>query len=431
MLRNKNLLTENSKTDNIENNKYRPGNLFNMRQNLLYPLTQSNGSQKYKRNNENSFNNKKSHEFINSTNNEKFISIPSNGLINSKEISNSDYNYNKNKKSYRNIYINNYILKRKKFKVARNYEDITKYFSKSYKRTKITTDTILTDFDTNNSKQNNIFYLVNNNNEKLRNNNNNISNIYNIGNKSSFQNISKISLPFCIYNYNYQIPIRYDEIMNINEEKKVNEEKKENEINLPFDNKLNNSFEENKLRNISPQIPKQNYIKENITKKDSLIEEENNEENEPEEIEKIEEEENEEELKEVEKHSEISETFDNIDIESELSKRGDISIHNIINRIRLPQHHIKDSNILKDKKNRFDLYRKNKQKNKNKNESNSRNININADKRKSKSLPKEIKINNDEDNDKKRIKSVPKIINSKKKSSNRFIKSKRIELLRE
>ena len=168
MIRNKNLLTENSKTDNIENNKYKQGNLFNMKQNLNYPLSQNNHSQKYIRNNDNSFNNKKSKELINSTNNEKFISIPSNGLINSKEISNSDYNYNykneKNKNSYKNIYLNNYILKRKKFKVTRNYDDITKYFSKNYKRTKITNDNLLTDFDTNNSKQNNIFYLINNNN---------------------------------------------------------------------------------------------------------------------------------------------------------------------------------------------------------------------------------------------------------------------------
>ena len=426
MHRNEFLLTENSKIEHLENNKYYKGNLYNMKQKMLFPFTKNFKNQ----------NNIKNNDILINPN-------PNNRLMDIKDLSHLDYKYkNENNdytKNYLNkIYINNYIPRKKKFKVARNEQDIKKYFSKDYKKNILTNDIILSDYDTNNSKRNNIFYLVNNNQsspiyiqknnhpynveKKLetqsKNNNNNIDNFP--------KKISKISLPFCIYNYNQGVSKNYAcnnkncpgciycrGFQNNNIDNK-NEFDLFKNNNLSEDNKINNSFEENQ---VNPKLLK-----------NSLIEEENIDENESEENKKIEENE------EDEEKSDIIEVFESEEVENELSKRGDISIHNLINRIRLPhEYHLRDLNKNVDKnnkKNKLYLSLKFKKKNNTDKEVNYRNIDDNR--KRAKSVPKRILIKKeDNDNNKNKIKSVPKKNNYNEKSRGKFIKTKKIEFLRE
>ena len=211
MLRNDIILTENSKTDYEDENKYKNNFFKNNPQNISIPYYQSNKSQLMLRKKDNTFNNRNAQNLSNSENNKFINSIPNNGLINFKNLPNGGYEYEKeNKKKEKNnnkkkIYINNYNMRKKKCKIARNYENVAKYFSKDHKRTKITNDIILTDFDTINSKNNNIFYLINNCQESDNNINNiNIYNNESKNNRNYYKNniieqkISKISLPFCV-----------------------------------------------------------------------------------------------------------------------------------------------------------------------------------------------------------------------------------------
>ena len=470
MYRNENI-TENSKTDYIDKNRYKNNILLNNPQNFPFPMNQGNKTQVILRNKENSFNNRNFENLPNSANIEYINSLPSNGLINIKDLSKGDYNDkngSKNNNSNKNIYINNYNPVKKKCKIARNYEDITKYFSKNYKRNKMTNDNILTDFDSNDSKKNNVFYLINYNGVYSPNinaiyNSYNIEDNNNYNNKKYYKNnyngqrIGKISLPFCVYNNIYDQKQKKQYICNDKNcpgciyclrNKNINDDIKgdknpfiDNEQNLnnieddEYKNKLDNSFEENPLENQQKLSSKPNYINDKNPNKNSLIEEEDNDNNDSKETGKIEEEEKEEEeIKQEEIEIESSETNANEDIDNELSQRGSISIHSFINRIRLP-HDSRPKNInnLNDKyrkKNKIDSSGKYKKKDK----YNCDSINNSKDSennRKAKSIPKRINVYNEDDDKRKRIKSTPKVKSSNESSIKKMIKSKKIEFLRE
>lgn len=380
MHRNRNLLTENSKTQNYDNNN----NKDKIKQNIFFPT----------------------------------ISQFNNGIINKKDTTNrNNYHFNKaldkgNNKDNINIFINNYKPKKRTFNIIRNGKDISKYISKDYKRKTNISDDIL-NFDSNDSnKNNNIFYLINEKDSNMT-----ISNVNNINSnnklyykKNYHQKISKISLPFCVYNHNNQ----FLSGKNGNDIKFSSSMKKDlipifengqfkncpdlfNNKNENEENKVNDSNEDD-MGNMTPNFLKPDYINEKIPKKilDDSQEEENNI-NEQ----KIDEENEEKEEKEEE------ETLENYDIDNELSERNNISIHNFSNRIRLPHEHRK-------KRNKFDNNGKIK------------------NKTKSKSMFKNsIKENDDDDDNTKgnklKVKSTPKSYNNRPK----FIKVKKIELLRD
>ena len=168
-----------------------------------------------------------------------------------------------------------------------------------------------------------------------------------------------------------------------------------NNKNENEENKVNDSIEGN-MGNMTPNFLKPDYINEKIPMK--ILDDSQEEENDKNE-QKIDEENEEKEEKE--------ENTENYDIDNELSERNNISIHNFSNRIRLPHEHQK-------KRNKFEINGKIK------------------NKAKSKSLVKNnIKENKDDyDNNKGnklKVKSTPKSYNNRPK----FIKVKKIELLRD
>ena len=309
---NENLLTDNS-LKNTESKRYKIDKFSNTNKNLLYPTTeQSTQSQRKVLKAENSFKN-----YIKNNHLENDNSMPRYYPGNQNDISKSQNFSGK-------IYMNNYKPKNKKFKVFRNEDDITKYFSKNYKKnkTKNNNDNILNDFDTNNSKKNNIFYLINDNNsaynyklKNMRNNNkNNINDIYNKdykNRKNQEQKISKISLPFCIYNYpcigkkcpgcRYCLGLDYPNDKN-------------NNTNDNILNTLNNSLDDNHTGNFTPNFLKLNGSNDKIPR-NNIIED------------NVEESENENETEIIEIDSSIG---------TELSKKGDRSVHCLINIIKFP-----------------------------------------------------------------------------------------------
>ena len=181
MNRNENGLTENAKTQQLENHNYNNENLYNIKQHLLFPTyEQNNQTQKMLKKNGISYTYNKNQYYINSSNSENINSFSSN-----KKISKTDYSPKRG--YYSKIYINNYKPKNKKFKFIKNDNNILKYFSKNYKKNKINDnkdndDSLLNDFDTTQSNKNNIIYLINPNN-----NNENIS----IKNINNYHNLKK------------------------------------------------------------------------------------------------------------------------------------------------------------------------------------------------------------------------------------------------
>ena len=409
MNRNENKITENSKTDYIDKSRYK--NIDNPL-NISIPSNLNNKGRSLLRNKENTFNNTNFQDLTNSSNNEFIKANQRNGLINIKNLQKRDYilrkdiKNKKRKNTYKQeIYINNYNPRKKKFKRARNYDEITKYFSKDYKRTKITNDIILTDFDSNHSKNNNIFYLINNyqlscsNINKIYNNEDN-DNIKHCKINNNVQKLSKISLPFCVYDMS-KLGLTKQYIHNCknspgciyclknkdvnkdntifdnpnldNEQLKNEDEENNNKLflykNLLEENKLDNSFEDNPLDNQRKLSAKLISINEKYSNKHSLIEEENKDESQS--GEKIEEE-NEGEIKIDEIQSESNKTKESKDIDNELIDRGNIFIHNFINRIRLP-HEPKCLNDKNRKKNKLNLPGIFRRKKKGNDELNSRN----------------------------------------------------------
>ena len=478
MNRNENKITENSKTEYVDKSRYKNIIFKNNPHNISIPFNLSNKGKLLLRNKENSFNNKNFQDLTNSSNNEFIKTIPSNGLINITNlpkgdyIPRKDYKNKKMKNTYKQeIYINNYNPRKKKCKIARNYDDITKYFSKDYKRTKITNDIILTDFDTNNSKNNNIFYLINNyqlpcsNINKIYNNEDN-DNIKHYKINNNVKKLTKISLPFCIYDMSkLELTKQYIhdckncpgciyclknkdvnndntifDNQNLDNEQFKNEDEENNNIlykNLSEENKLDNSFEDNPLDNQRKLSAKLIFINEKYSNKHSLIEEENKDESQSGEK-------KEEESDEIQNES--SKTNEIKDIDNELIDRGDINIHNLINRIRLP-HEPKCLNDKNKKKNKLNLPGKFRRKKKGNNELNSRNdidnkknqnfqgINNSSESYdsgiKSKSSPKINDSNREDDDKKKKLKFFPKSNSCNEKSKKKIIKIKKIELLRE
>ena len=298
---------------NTENKRYKKDKFSNTNKNILYPTTEpSTQSQRRILNPENSFKN-----YIKKNHSENDNSISRYYALNQSEMSKSQ-NYSGK------IYMNNYKPKNKKFKIFRNQDDITKYFSKNYKKNKAKNNNdnnILNDFDTNNSKKNNIFYLVNDNNsthnyklKNIRNNNkNNNNDICNKDNKNrndQEQKISKISLPFCIYNYpciGKKCPgCRYC----------LGFESPNDKNNNNYDNILNNlndSLDENQRGNFTPNFLKINGSNDKIPN-NNIIED------------NVEESENENETEIIEIDSSIG---------TELSKKGDRSVHCLTNIINI------------------------------------------------------------------------------------------------
>ena len=412
MIRNRNLLTENSKTQNYENINYKN----KLKQNYFSPnISQSRHSHKFTENNDNnSFSNKKNPNFsslIKNTN-----PIPSNGIINTKETSSrTNYSINPlkvgNNKNYNNIkFINNYKPKSRTFNIIRNGKDISKYLSKDFKRNETLKDNIL-NFDSNNSKNTkNVFYLINEIHNNTTKKTNSINNNTNTTNKVYYkrnyqQKISKFSLPFCVYSHQNEFissknefdikippPVVVDSspiLENENEKEGFDLLKNKNIIE---EKKVGESIDDD-MGNMTPNFLNHDYLDEKIPRK---ISDEGSQEEENEEKEEKEEEEKEEEEEE--------DTNQFNDIDNELSERNNISIHNFNNRIKIPHEHSK-------KRNNFYNYSKNKNK--------------------AKSMPKKIiKEKGDEDDDKGnklRVKSVPKSSNNHPK----FRKVKKIELLRD
>ena len=497
MNRNENGLTENAKTQQLENHNYNNENLYNIKQHLLFPTyEQNNQTQKMLKKNGISYTYNKNQYYINSSNSENINSFSS-----SKKISKTDYSPKRG--YYSKIYINNYKPKNKKFKVIRNDNDILKYFSKNYKKNKINDnkdndDSLLNDFDTTQSNKNNIIYLINPNNNNENISIKNINNYHNLKNqyKDKYYNkkISKNFLPFCIYNNvngqsikrikcdlkncpgciycldfknnkkesNSNININHNKpniIINIDDDYNKNKNILDLYKNKKIleDSKSNDFFDEGTLGNFTPNFVNPNNINEIIPKKNTLIEEENNkkeneneneenEENENEEKEENEEEKEEKEEKEKheeEKEQEEQEEYDTIgndidDIDNELTQRGNRSIHNFINRIKLPrEHRIYSEEFLKNKKDKKNIFRPKRiipgYKTKEKDEDENNNKEINDIKRKTKSLPKKFDDDSDDENNKIKFKgkSFPKTINNNGSARHKLIKTKKIKLLRE
>ena len=208
MKRNVNELTENSKTQQIDNIKYKNGKVYNIKKHFLFPSSEQ--TEKSFRNTGIIYSNNKNQDYINTANSENINSISTSGIY-MQNITKNNYspfteNNKKNKRYQNNIYINNYKPKNRKFKVIRNDNDILKYFSKNYRKNNInkTNNILLTDFDSQPNK-NNTFYLVNNdNNVTIRDMNDyyNLEKQYINNNYDDNKKISKIYLPFCIYNHN-------------------------------------------------------------------------------------------------------------------------------------------------------------------------------------------------------------------------------------
>ena len=499
MKRNINELTENSKTQQIDNLKYKSGNIYNIKTHF-FPSSEQ--TEKSFRNTGNSNTYNKYQDYINTANTENVNSISSKGIYIQKIMKNNYSPFPENNKNntryHKNVYINNYKPKNKKFKVIRNDNDILKYFSKNYKKNKINDnkdndDSLLNDFDTTQSNKNNIIYLINPNNNNENISIKNINNYHNLERqyKDKYYNkkISKNFLPFCIYNNvngqsikrikcdlkncpgciycldfknnkkesNSNININQNKpniIINIDDDYNKNKNILDLSKNKKIleDSKSNDFFDEGTLGNFTPNFVNPNNINEIIPKKNTLIEEENNKEENENENEENEENENEEkeeneeekeEKEEKEKHEEEQEEYDTIgndidDIDNELTQRGNRSIHNFINRIKLPrEHRIYNEEFLKNKKDKKNIFRPKRiipgYKTKEKDEDENNNKEINDIKRKTKSLPKKFDDDSDDENNiiKFKGKSFPKTINNNGSARHKLIKTKKIELLRE
>ena len=242
-----------------------------------------------------------------------------------------------NKKS--NFNINDYKPKNRKFAVIRNSSDILKYMPKENNKLDDDYFSLLNDFEVKFPRGNTCFYLIYNNPNKFTGFNNiNSANhsksqkirfyqfVNDINEETYKHNISKLLLPFCIYNhkstyygslnnfYN-EYHLEYIYKNNKNNNKKFNSKKKEEE------SKNNNYYDENYKRNmIKIQNIESNHKNEE--------EEESNEENKHEG--------DKESLTEEESLDKLS--FGDSDNDNELLKRRELTNHCIINIIKLPKY---------------------------------------------------------------------------------------------
>ena len=403
MYKYENLVTENSKNQNTESNNYKKSNILSGKKNSFFPTTQSSQNQNRIQNNEGDSSLRNYQNSFKSThydNNDLIITNRTNAINSMNEITKTNDMPKKGKNKtfnyfYKKTYIFNYKPKNRKFNVLRNSKDITKYLSKNNKYNKDNSndnkhsnDNIL-DFDIGDS---NVYYLVthtynyrkridnnnfidfnNNNNNKLRNNqnrqNNNDNNRYN-----PKQKISKISLPFCVYDNYPGYRRRYDD-------------DDKNLLNFDMNDDLfNNSFDQNQLGSITPNFLRNDDSNERFRKRDII----------PEDL--VDDDEN--------------ENVEN-DVDSELEKRNNMSVHIINKTISLPHESRKrfiDQSHNSSRLNLTDFRNKNKGFN--------------------------DTIDNDDDKDKgdkrKGVKSVPnKRSNSNDRYGNGLIKIKKIEFLRD
>ena len=410
MYKYENLITENSKNHNTESSRYKKGNILSGKKNSFFPTTQSSQNQNRIQNNEGDFTNRNFQNSIKSThydNNDLIITNRSNAINSLNEIAKTNDIPKKGKSKtfndlYKKTYIFNYKPKNKKFNVLRNRNDITKYFSKNNKYNKDNSsdnkhsnDNIL-DFDIEDS---NVYYLIthtynhknrndnnnvidnnndNNNNNKLRNNKNKQSN--NDNNKYiTKQKISKISLPFCVYDNYPGYRRRYDD-------------DDKNLLNFDMNDDLyNNSFDQNQLGSFTPNFLKPDDSNERLRNRDII----------PEDL--------------VDDDDENENIENENDVDNELEKRNNMSVHIIGNTISLPHETRKryiDQSNNNPKLNLTDFRKRNKGSNNT--------------------------IDNDDNNDKdkgdkrKGVKSVPnKRNNSNERHGNGLIKLKKIEFLRD
>ena len=407
MYKYENLITENSKNHNTES-KCKKDNILSGKKNSFFPTTQSSQNQNRIQNNDGDSTLRNFQNSIKSThydNNDLIITNRTNAINSLNEITKTNDMPKKGKNKtfndlYKKTYIFNYKPKNKKFNVLRNSKDIKKYLSKDNKHNrdnsndnKHSNDNIL-DFDMGDS---NVYYLVthtynhrnrnrnnnnnfiynnsyNNNNNKLRNNknrqNNNDNTRYN-----PKQKIGKISLPFCVYDNYPGYRRRYDD-------------DDKNLLNFDMNDDLyNNSFDQNQLGSFTPNFLNPDDSNERFRKRDII----------PEDL--LDDDENE----NVENEN---------DVDNELEKRNNMSVHIINNTISLP-HETRKRYI-------------------DQNHNNPR-LNLTDFRKRNKGFNDEID-NNDKDNGDKRkgVKSVPnKRNNNDERRSGNLIKLKKIEFLRD
>jgi hypothetical protein len=340
--------------------------------------------------------------------------INDNGITNKKKkskIENSkDYN-----NYYKAIYMNHYKPRKKKFRVFRSENEITSFFSKEHNKNKNNDYyDILNDCETtssNNSKKNNILYLVNINNpsftnNKLDNNNQEKNNKKIILNK---QKITKNSLPFCVYEHTshqpkskknacknkncpgciYCLGLMNDPNSNMLRNDNRNKKGKKlgdiyNIIYPKEDERSNASFDDNEIGNTTPNFLKPYNSNDKKPKNNDMIED-----------------------NEVESS-----------IGTELSKRGDISVHCIQNIIKFPKEFYPNDDKLRNNMKKKDIRRKKNALRKDSKEKNKTDVEINP-KDEEKDI---IELNG-------RAKSEQK--NNQLRKKNGLIKIKKFELLRD
>ena len=410
MYKYENLITENSKNHNTESNKYKKGNILSGKKNSFFPTTQSSQNQNRIQNNEGDSTLRNFQNSIKSThydNNDLKITNRSNAINSLNEITKTNDMPKKEKNKtfndlYKKTYIFNYKPKNKKFNVLRNSKDVPKYLSKDNKHNrdnsndnKYSNDNIL-DFDMGDS---NVYYLVthtynhrnrNDNNNFIYDNNNNNNNNNKLRNKINKQNnndnnrynpkqkISKISLPFCVYDNYSGYRRRYDD-------------DDKNLLNFDMNDDLyNKSFDQNQLGSFTPNFLRPDDSNERFRKRDII----------PEDL--LDDDENE----NVENEN---------DVDNELEKRNNMSVHIMRNNISLPR---------ESRKRYIDQSNNNPR------------LNLTDFRKRNKGFGDTI--DNDDDNDKdkgdkrKGVKSVPnKRNNSNERSSGNLIKLKKIEYLRD
>ena len=391
------LLTENSSLPNTEYSKQKNDYLYNRNLNTYYQPTEEYS---YQQTAQKSI--KKNRIYEKKITNEKKKSNYNRMTENSKECNN---NLNA-------IYMNNYKPKKKKFKVIRNESDITNDLSRSHKRNEKNFDDFLNDCDTassNNSKKNNIFYLINLSNFSFI--NDNLKNINKENKNTKFyrpeQKISKISLPFCVYEHTffpkkqkqnacknkncpgcfYCLGIK-DDPNNRNKLKNDGKGKKLRDIyNIVYpkdEDKLSTSFDDNQTGNYTPNFLKPHN--DRIPKKKDNFEE------------------NEDDI----------DTFDiDSSVGTELSKRGDISVHCINNIITFPKEF-----FMNEEKRKNSLNKRNKRK-------------ILSKKDKKGKNKSDIQIKQEEDINKFKDKSKSEPKNKQYPKIKGFTKVKKFELLRD
>jgi len=403
MYKYENLVTENSKNHNTESNRYKKGNMLSGKKNSFLPTTQSSQNQNRIQYNEGDSANINFQNSIKSThydNNDLIITNRTNDLNNLNEITKTNDMPQKGKNKtfndlYKKTYIFNYKPKNKKFNVLRNSSDIPKYLSKNNKHNKDNSkdnkhsnDNIL-DFDIGDS---NVYYLIthtynyrnrnNNNNNNFNDNNNNKlrSNKIKPSNNDNSrynprQKISKISLPFCVYDNYPGYRRRYDD-------------DDRNILNFDMNDDLyNNSFDQNQLSSLTPNFLKPDDSNERLRKRDIIPEDLLDDDDENENVEN--------------------------DVDNELEKRNNMSVHIINTNVSLP-HETRKRYI--DKSN------------------NDSRLNLTDFRRKNKGFNDNSDNDNDKDKGDKRrgIRSVPsKRNNSHERFGNGLIKLKKIEFLRD